>query len=362
MTLSEFPQKTPEVNPTYIIPKHRVVAVVIPFFQKEAGILRRAMVSVLKQDLPANIRVHVFIVDDSSPLPPEQDLTDLTDISDRDDISWSVHHQLNAGPGAARNRGLDLADTASADFVAFLDSDDEWLPRHLSEAIMALDQGYGFYFCDHTRSDDHEGGHALIAALRDGGAALSPKAMVISTQGPVLGFDARGLAEQMIAEYLCQTSCVVIRTDVTSNHRFDPDLRVAGEDHLYWILIALGETKVAASWRTNVVCGQGLNLYFSAFNWSSPATIDRLGHQLLMTEKLRRMPAAVRCAADTIERKRRMQRRGYAFLFIRGLLKGRRPNIATLRKISRHDPLIWLRLPFVFAKVTLDGAPDSRQW
>ena len=189
-----------------------------------------------------------------------------------------------------------------------------------------------------------------------------PKATVISTQGPVLGFDARGLAEQMIAEYLCQTSCVVMRAGIMSNHRFDPDLRVAGEDHLYWIMIALGETRIAASWRTNVVCGQGLNLYFSAFDWNAPATIDRLGHRLLMSEKLRGMPTAVRCAADIIERNRRMQRRGYAFLFIRGLLKGRRPNIATLRKISRHDPLIWLRLPFVFAKVTLDGAPDSRQW
>lgn len=45
-------------------------------------------------------------------------------------------HQENRGPGAARNNGLYRA---NAPYVAFLDSDDEWLPGHLAESLSAFD-------------------------------------------------------------------------------------------------------------------------------------------------------------------------------------------------------------------------------
>ncbi len=44
-------------------------------------------------------------------------------------------HQKNAGPGAARNRGIK---ESISPYVAFLDADDEWLPEFLDESMHIL--------------------------------------------------------------------------------------------------------------------------------------------------------------------------------------------------------------------------------
>ena len=337
----------------------RTVAVIIPFYQQASGILRRAMVSVLKQKLPRNLRVHVFIIDDSSPLPPAQDLRDLRQ---RSDVSWSVHHQANGGPGAARNLGLDMADETGADFVAFLDSDDEWLPRHLAEAVWALDQGYGYYFCDNERSEAHDSYADTVPSLACKGGKLRGKAQVLDPTGPVFGFDAGSLSAEMIEACLSHTSCVVLRGDVASGHRFDKELRVAGEDHMYWIALALGQCRIAISWRPNVCCGRGVSIFYSSFDWNDLSTLNRLGHLLLMFEKLRLIPEAVAAGGHHIKTLRRNRRLGYSFLFIRNLAKGRRPNTDILFKIARYDPMIFLRIPFFSVQAALDRRPESRKW
>jgi hypothetical protein len=99
-------------------------AVVIPVHDR-ADLLALALMSVAAQTLrPAE----VIVVDDGS--------TDGS-AAVAEASGATVLRQPASGVSAARNRGLA---TASAPFVAFLDSDDEWEPGHLA-ALMGAAQG-----------------------------------------------------------------------------------------------------------------------------------------------------------------------------------------------------------------------------
>lgn len=107
------------------------VSVVIPLYNKEPYV-RRALESVAAQTFDD---YEVIVVDDGS-----------TDASARVVEEFARESQLgarlrlvsqpNAGPGAARNRGLK---EARGCYAAFLDADDEWLPDFLAEGVKILD-------------------------------------------------------------------------------------------------------------------------------------------------------------------------------------------------------------------------------
>ena len=127
----------------------RRVGVVIPYYQREQGLLRRALQSVATQSLPPDVRMTIVVVDDESPWPAEKEVAGL---------AWPpsceliVTRQLNGGPAAARNTGIEQFGLGKVDYVAFLDSDDTWFPQHISTALDFL-RDSDFYFANCIRGD-----------------------------------------------------------------------------------------------------------------------------------------------------------------------------------------------------------------
>ncbi len=102
------------------------VSVVIPAYNR-AHLLPRALRSVQTQTVK---ELEIIVVDDAS--------TDGTEAAVRafeEGRMRCVRHAQNQGGSAARNTGIA---EARAPLVAFLDSDDEWLPHKLERQLSAL--------------------------------------------------------------------------------------------------------------------------------------------------------------------------------------------------------------------------------
>ena len=131
------------------------VDVIIPAFNAQDFILQ-AIQSVKSQTYPAR----AIVVDDGS--------TDLTGHLVRqtygNDPSVFYIRKENGGLSSARNRGLK---EATADFIAFLDADDVWLPTKLSEQTdtfrRSTDPKLGIVYCN-FEPIDREGQRIPTAA------------------------------------------------------------------------------------------------------------------------------------------------------------------------------------------------------
>ena len=99
------------------------VSVVIPVYNRATAV-RRAIESVLRQTYQ---NFEIIVIDDAS--------TDDTVASVRsigDPRLTVIRHARNRGGSAARNTGIRAS---SGEFVAFLDSDDEWLPGKIQRQL-----------------------------------------------------------------------------------------------------------------------------------------------------------------------------------------------------------------------------------
>lgn len=113
------------------------LSVVMPAFNA-ATTVRSAVASTLRQTVPV---LEVIVVDDGS-----SDATAQV-VSSIDDARVRLISQANGGPSAARNAGIAAA---RGEWVAFLDSDDLWLPRYVETATATLSAASnpGFAYTD----------------------------------------------------------------------------------------------------------------------------------------------------------------------------------------------------------------------
>jgi glycosyltransferase involved in cell wall biosynthesis len=180
------------------------VSVIIPCYNRVEW-LREAIRSVLDQSEPD---LEVIVVDDGSSI-------DITPWVESDDSRVRLVRQENRGPSAARNRGIELARGA---YIAFLDSDDRFLPGKLKRQLATMD-AHPEVLLSHTSYEQ----------INQTGESLA-----VVGSGRFTG----DVYPNIYAGCPIATPTVMVRRDALINDtRFDETVRVA-EDILFWAQLA----------------------------------------------------------------------------------------------------------------------------
>lgn len=191
------------------------VSVIIPTYNR-AAYLKEAIESVLRQTVPSS-NVELIVVDDGS---TDETPKALSFYKER----IKCLYQKNRERGAARNLGIAAS---QGEYIAFLDSDDLWLPDHLKICVSALEM-----------EPDH--GVAFSNAYR------------IDASGKIIAKNAKGVwkgdvLEKIIKKYSsggCNSSSAVVRKGLFFNEEgqagfFCEDPALSGsEDWEMWVRLA----------------------------------------------------------------------------------------------------------------------------
>jgi glycosyltransferase involved in cell wall biosynthesis len=195
------------------------VSVVIPLYNKSAYV-RRTLDSVFAQTCQG---FEIFVVDDGSTDGPAI-------VETYHDPRLHLIRQENAGPGAARNRGIR---ESSGQYVAFLDADDEWLPSFLERTSNALIEHpecavvASAYFLGEDRTD-------VVPVYRGRGV----------TNGPWNVLSSRGDEDLRHSISLFSSSSVLCRRAVIEKYGgfYDKERCTYGEDYYLWAQVVFNHS------------------------------------------------------------------------------------------------------------------------
>ena len=182
-----------------------VISVILPFYNRINAVLE-AIISVESQTYK---NWELIVINDGSTDGDEQLIEEkLSNIVN----AIYINNSINSGPSVARNLGIKRA---SGTYIAFLDSDDEWLESKLEVQLTCMLQNNWFF--SHTS-------YWRVDSVTD--SKIIVHAGKILYRYPWIGFSCR-----------IATPTVMVHRDSIVGIFFNERFRVA-EDQIFWAQIA----------------------------------------------------------------------------------------------------------------------------
>lgn len=180
-----------------------LVSVITPVYNAEKYLVS-ALDSVFDQDYQ---NIEIVLVDDCSKDGSAKIIATLQ--KQHSEVIY-FRQEKNMGAGAARNKALELA---RGQYVAFLDSDDIWMPGKISRQISLM------------KSLSSPFSYAAIEMMDDKGAIIKGKRSVKKTCD----------YKYLLRNTMIATSSVVIDRSVLGDFRMP--LRRGGQDYATWLML-----------------------------------------------------------------------------------------------------------------------------
>ena len=304
------------------------IAIIIPYFQRNAGLLKACVRSILEQEGVSDFRI--IVVDDESPVPAEEELAEIVGGEEsRIEVIW----QANAGPGAARNTGLDHI-PAGTQFVAFLDSDDHWTGPFLADAVTALERGYDLFFGNSTRTANRktrfdwwaEKGLNLRA---EDHRPIDAEREIYEYQGDFFDLLVRRTS-------IVGPTTLAYRFDRFSDVRFDPTI-FNGQDRLFKLTLGQDVQRVAFSPKVYAYEGEGVNI-FDKSQWGSEGSLRFLSSYIRLAKTVLAQIRLNSAQRAFVHDQLTESRRSFAVSIVH-LARRRKPvDWARVRATFREDP------------------------
>ena len=187
------------------------VSIIIPTHNR-SELLSNTISSVLNQTLKD---FEIIVVDDHSTDNTPNVVKSFNDTR----IRYVLNDGINSGPSVCRNLGIS---NASGEYIAFLDDDDEWLPKKLQTQIDVLDKSDQKVGCIYSK---------VIVIDKKTGKNISDYSGIIKKKGNLLS--------QLIIRNPIHTSTLLIRRScIDCVGKFDEKMRYM-EDRDLWIRLAM---------------------------------------------------------------------------------------------------------------------------
>lgn len=315
------------------------IAVVIPFYQRTSGLLATAVRSIAEQQVGAAVAVDIIIVDDGSPVSAASEA--MPELPGH--CRLRIIRRGNGGVASARNAGLGAVAPDTC-YVAFLDSDDRWLQGHLQNGIAILQQGAGFYFDNgyDTRGRDRFAWTPFIRDVEGYSTNQLPGGRLI---------DGDRFFAALVTECIPHTSQVIYDFQALGQHRFDEELRIAGEDHFFWLTLTQSVAKVGYHTGLMGERGFGVSINSNAFVWDSPESLSRLVDEIGLYHKINQCFARTDAQRAAINRKIAADHDHLFFLMVRNGRRHPAAVVGAFRQLLKIDPMAWRRAPVALLRL-----------
>lgn len=127
------------------------VSVIIPTYKREVKFLKRAVESVLCQTYE---NIEIIIIDDSpSSYEFRSEVKNYVYLLNSNKIIY-IENEMNIGGSLSRNKGIE---SATGEYITFLDDDDKYLPEKIENQIrFMIDGNYDLSFTNMVMHNDKE--------------------------------------------------------------------------------------------------------------------------------------------------------------------------------------------------------------